>query len=741
MVAGATSALWGFSQGNLFERMESSKSMVPGSESDTVIQAQSAEKNGETITAIITGVNTVQMQADITDFRNSVKKIDGVKEVIDPVSIDAKFKAELEQQRVGALAAAGGSPQATAQIDAQFAQIPNPANDFMTQHGYALVIQLEPGAQTEAHYAVVDKLNEFETTVKAADPHGSLGYISSTLIKRAILDQVASDLVRGETIGLPVALFLLLFVFGGVIAAGLPLGSAIASIAITMGIVWGVTFFTNVDSFVLNIITIIGLALSIDYGLLVVSRYREQIFLAFARHGYDSQSKELPEQTRSIIVQAVETTIATAGRTVSFSAITIAFAIASLFVMDAPMLKMIAVGGVVVTIFAVFTAVTLVPALIRVAGEKLLHPSPLNQVPGFNRLFKRFGDATTETGFFSNLAKWVHKRPWPVLIGITTLLIVAAIPIGDLKMRSNFVEYIPVGQEMAVLNTIEADYPALRTPSVTVLADAPEKDVQNLVKHIEAIPGVSKVATPITVDAGTIINLFVNTEDPVGPEVTKVVEDLREYDAGYPTHVGGAAAVQKDFIDEITRGAPYTIAIIVVSVFVLLFLLTGSVIAPLKALLINTLSLVASIGITVFIFDHGLLGLPQTLGIETFVVACAAAFGFGLAMDYEVFLIARIKEYWDAGNSNDAAVEKGLQRSGRIITAAAAIIIAVFIGFIFGDLLPIRQIGVALAIIVFVDATLVRMLLVPALMTLLGKWNWWAPKFLMKFYERFKIVH
>ncbi|XCB30050.1 MMPL family transporter [Arcanobacterium hippocoleae] len=177
------------------------------------------------------------------------------------------------------------------------------------------------------------------------------------------------------------------------------------------------------------------------------------------------------------------------------------------------------------------------------------------------------------------------------------------------------------------------------------------------------------------------------------------------------------------------------------AVLLLLFLLTGSIVVPLKALIINTLSLVSSMGITVFIFQHGLFGMPVSQGLETFVVACAAAFGFGLAMDYEVFLIARIKEYWDAGMDNDSAVEHGLQQSGRIITAAAAIIIAVFIGFSFGNLLPIKQIGVALAVIVFVDATLVRMLLVPALMTLMGRWNWWAPKPLLKFYEKFKIVH
>jgi len=177
------------------------------------------------------------------------------------------------------------------------------------------------------------------------------------------------------------------------------------------------------------------------------------------------------------------------------------------------------------------------------------------------------------------------------------------------------------------------------------------------------------------------------------------------------------------------------------AVFILLFLMTGSLIVPIKALIINSLSLLASLGTTSFIFEHGLFGMPKVLGMETFIIVCGICFGFGLAMDYEVFLLARIKEFWDAGLPNDEAVEKGLQRSGRIITSAAAIIVAVFIGFTFGHMGAIKQIGVMLAITVLTDATLVRLLLVPSTMTILGKWNWWAPRPLRFVYEHMKIIH
>jgi len=205
--------------------------------------------------------------------------------------------------------------------------------------------------------------------------------------------------------------------------------------------------------------------------------------------------------------------------------------------------------------------------------------------------------------------------------------------------------------------------------------------------------------------------------------------------------VGGVATLLKHFIDSIVTSAPLAMTIMVSAVMVLLFLMTGSLIVPLNTLVINSLSLIASFGAISWIYTHGYFGMPNLLGIETFIAACAVAFGFSLAMDYEVFLLARIKEAWDTGVSNDQAVELGLQRSGRIITSAAAIIVAVFVGFTFGNMVAIKQIGVALAIIVVTDATLVRLLLVPATMTILGKWNWWAPPPLRWLHSKLGFLH
>ena len=816
LIFGSVSALWGFGQGNIFQRMESSESMVPGSQSDAVIEKTSEESSVESAIVVITGVNADEVEAELEAFRTELEGIDGVEQVVDPIAIDAEFAAaaseavddavsqaladnaaaiqevsdaaiaqaepQIQEAIAGAIAQAEpeiqaviasavaeaqaenpGVPveilaqqiepevraQATAEIEAQVreaateetASIPNPADDFRSDEGFVVAVNV-PGEDTGATEPIQAASDSFEAEIQKVNSDAQANVSSSAIMENLILDMVMTDLIRGEAIGLPIALLLLVIVFGGLLAAGLPLIGALTSIAVGMGLLWVLTYMTNVDSFILNIISVIGLALSIDYGLLIVSRYREEVAEALGARGLALDGSEAPDDMDALVDHAVTTTVATAGRTVSFSALTIAFSIAGLLVMEAPMLKMIAFGGVIVTVLAVATAVTMVPALIKLLGHRLVAPSWLSKRKGFGTLVEKVGDTASDEGFFSKLAKWVHDRPVPILLAVTAILLVMASPIRDLEMRSNFFEYIPADSDAAVAVDDMQDYRAFATPSGTIIADAIPEDTGEFVNFIEGIDGVEWVSEPVVINGGeTQIDFYVPADDQVGDEVTDVVQDIRNHDPGYKTDVGGSAALQLDFNQSVIDGAPLAAVVVVLAVLILLFLMTGSVMAPLKALVINTLSLVAGMGATVFVFNNGLFGLPQTNGLETFVVAAAIAFGFGLAMDYEVFLLARIKEYWDLGEDNDTAVEKGLQRSGRIITSAAAIIVAVFIGFVFGDMLAIKQVGVALALIVIVDATLVRMLLVPATMTLLGKWNWWAPKPLKRVYEKFKIVH
>ena len=724
LLAGA-GAFWGYGQGGLFDRLENSVSLVPGTESDTVNKLTSADANGVSMTVVVDGLDLTTQATQVAEFvsahRADLSGVTGVKSIVDPFQFPDPTL-----------------PQAQALFSSQ-------------QDGFIMALTLDPSLtsaeEKTAESAVGDAVDQFQTDLRASFPNASARVFSTQLLSSSIMDQVRSDLIRGETVGVPVALLLLIIVFGGVLAAGLPVVGALVAIGIGMGGLWAMTFATTVEAFTLNIASIIGLALSVDYGLLIVSRYREELAISLERYGYPPDGSRVPRKhaAQPVVKAAMEETVRTAGRTVFFSALTIAFAMCALLVMRAPMMRIIGASGIAVTLLAVLTATTLVPAIVVLMNRTLIKPSVITRIPGLRSVVKAVGDSASDTGFFSKLARSVHRHPWIIMLLMLIILATMASPLRDLQMRTAFTDYLPPNNPATqAYNIVQDNYPALVSPSIVVVADRPPDQVGDLYQHLTTLADASYVSQPsaLTSDPNrSVISVRIDVDNQVGTEITQMVTDLRAYDAGFPIQVGGPAALQHDFVQSIVDRAPAALAIMVLAVFILMFLMTGSVIVPLKAVIINSLSLLASLGTTTFIFMNGYLGMPKVMGMETFILVCAVCFGFGLAMDYEVFLIARVKEFWDKGYANDEAVERGLQRSGRIITSAAAIIIAVFIGFSFGDMIPIKEIGVALAITVATDATLVRMLLVPATMTILGKWNWWAPKPLRWVHEKLHIVH
>lgn len=615
---------------------------------------------------------------------------------------------------------------------------------------YAVVVNQKNFDDKKETDAARDQLEEdidrYESVLRAEFPKASVSELSSDSISSAIMQQVQSDLVKGEALGLPVAALIMLIVFGGALAAGMPLVGAISAVVTGMGILWISTWVTGIDAFILNVVSIIGLSLSIDYGLLLVSRFREEGNTLLAEIEGKRAAQTAIGIRRAAVIPAVKKTMETAGRTITFSAVTIAVAISGIFFINVHMLRIIAWGGIIVTLLAVLATLTAIPALLTLIGGRLLKPSPITRIPGVGRVVAAVGDSSSDKGIFSRLAHAVHRRPWLVMGATFVILVIMAIPIRGLEMRSNSTEYIPDGTSARVaFDAVEEDFPELATPAIQAVIDAPDgsEAANQYVANTEVLPGVTAVQTePLpNNDQMTVVSVRVDAEDQVGSEVRQVVHDMRDLDVGSEAWVGGAAATQNDFGQSVTKGMPAALATVGAVVLILLFLMTGSVIVPIKALLINALSIIAALGATTAVFQNGWFGLPKTLGLETFIVVCMVAFGFGLSMDYEVFLLARIREYWDKGFDNDDAVAAGLQRSGRIITSAAAIVIAVFIGFALGDLIVIKQLGVGLAIMVAVDATIVRMLLVPATMTVLGKWNWWAPAPLARFAKRFSLQH
>jgi RND superfamily putative drug exporter len=403
---------------------------------------------------------------------------------------------------------------------------------------------------------------------------------------------------------------------------------------------------------------------------------------------------------------------------------------------------------------------TLVPALLALAGKRLVRPGIPQRIPGLRRLTRRLGDVPPDHGVFSRLAAVIQRRPVVPLVGVLVVLAIAALPVLQLRFVQSGVALLPPSSPTRqVFDQISARFPAGNAAPVTVVTRWPPAQLARWAQdeNVAAIPGVTGL-DPVRVQSSpalTVSVLGVRTAgehrvggllvpDPTSDQARDVVRELqRREPARAPIWVTGQAALVNDFLHDITTRGPWAAVVVVLATFVLLFLLTGSLLVPLKALLLNVVSLGAAFGILVWGFQQGhlagLMGFTSTGGIEIGIPVLLVALGFGLSMDYEVFLLSRIKEFRDAGLPNDEAVAAGLQRSGRIITSAALIIVIVFAGFASGKLLVIKETGLGLAGTVAVDATLVRLVLVPAAMTLLGEWNWWAPAPLRRVHRRWSL--
>lgn len=718
-VAGYALAVVGVHGESLFDRLSTGAPAVPGSQSaegQDILEESST--GGPSVTLALSGVDPADpaVAEALAPVREDLAAIDGVATVIDPLAL----------------------PEGVANP----AAAPLVARDG---DGFLVVVELEPDLPDEGavHDEVVTALRAVPAGLgdAAPDARGIVG--STSLIVEAITDQVETDLRTGETVALPVALLVMVLVFGGFLAAAMPMAGAVASIAGGLAALLGFSYVLDMDSSVVNVVTVLGLGLSIDYGLLIVSRFREEL-----HHLVDDDGGEANRRRRGdgAVLVAVERTMSTAGRTVTFSAVIVGIAISGLLVFRPPILRAFGAAGVAVVVVAVLTALTLVPALLTLTGRRLARPGLLARVPGVRSVLRRTADVQTEEGRFAALAGRVQRHPWWVMLGSLAVLGLLAVPLAHVELRNSTTELLPLGSaQREYVQVLREDYPAASTPGVTVVAETTLEDAAAWAAEVAELDGVASVDPPTPVGPYVVVGVRPDTDDPGDATARAVVEAVRDLDPGFPTWVTGQAAGQIDFTAAVADRALVAAVIVAVATLVLLFLMTGSVVVPVKALLTNTLSLAASLGVLVWVFQDGhltdVLDFAPVGGIETYVVALVVAFAFGLAMDYEVFLLSRIKELWDAGHDNDEAVRLGLQRSGRIITSAAAIVIVVFAGFVSGKLLVIKEVGFALAVAVLVDATLVRLFLVPATMTVLGRANWWAPRFLRRVHERIPLDH
>jgi RND superfamily putative drug exporter len=533
------------------------------------------------------------------------------------------------------------------------------------------------------------------------------------LVDREIEDQAEQDLLRGEAIALPIAFVALVVVFSGVLAAVLPITLALASITGALIVLLFASAAGDVAAYAINVVTMFGIGLGIDYGLLLVSRFREE-----RRQGH-------------AIDASIARSVATAGRTIVFSGLTVAVSLAGLLLFDSPGLRSLATGGIGVVLVAVVAAVTLLPALLTLVGHRI-----------------RPGQQAREHGPFWRLAGWVRRRALVVVAVVGGLLAFAALPFLGARFENPDARSLPRSSTARQLEELRPRFPELETTApIEVLAETSPDDPRlaewlDDVGHLDGVAAVH-VDDRLAAAGATLIEIVPDGPDE-GTEAQGLVRAVRDHDAPFPVLVTGDAAELVDLKASIASRLPWALAVVALATVALLFLMTGSVVVPLKAVLMNLLSLGATFGVLVLVFQEGhlsgLLGFDPVGALDATIPLVVFLFAFGLSMDYEVFLLARIKEAWDETHDNDLAIATGLDRTGRIITSAAALLVIVFAGFAAGELVLVKQLGVGLAVAVIVDATLVRCLLVPATMTLMGRWNWWAPRGLRRVHARFGLA-
>jgi RND superfamily putative drug exporter len=567
----------------------------------------------------------------------------------------------------------------------------------------ALIVGLVPGDATAARGVLAELAPDFTRD----DDTISVQVSGREEVSRQISAQAAQDFVRAEAIIFPLVLLLLVWVFRGFGPALATLGVGLFAMVSTMAGLRVVASFTEVSTFALNITLAMGLGLGIDYCLIVVSRFREQRQLG---------------QSRS---DAVVRTVATAGRTVLFSGLTVAISLLGLLLLPFPFLRAFAYAGILVVAFSMLGAIVVLPALLA-ATRKLG-----DRVPRASR------------GFWHRGALAVMRRP--VLYGGTAAVVLALLgaPFLGLTFGLPDERTLPPGAQVrTVEEQINAGFPSEPDDALQAVIPHAGGNLERYAADLRDVNGVARVDLAGQQGESAWLAIVPTSErlraDPLG-----LVADIRAVDAPFTVHVGGYPAELADYRQALLDRLPWVLVTIFACTFVILFLMTGSVLLPVKATVMNVLSLSAMFGVLVWGFQDGnlagLLGFTPTGTLETSIPLLMFCIAYGLSMDYEVFMLSRIKEEYDRTGDNTAAVAHAMERSGPLITAAAAILALSFAVYATSGVVFLKMLGVGLAVAILVDATLIRALLVPAFMRLAGRANWWAPQPLRRLHARFGL--
>lgn len=646
---------------------------------------------------------------------------------------------------------------------------------FISRAGDAAYVLVGLDMSDEGSVAIVDELRAAVTPPTGYEA-GMTGYGPLTMDSARLSEE---DLQRAEVVSLPIAALVLVVVFASLVAAGMPLLVAGLAIPSSLALVFVIAQHVEMSVFVLNIATMLGLALAIDYSLVVVSRFREE--LARGR----------------TVAESVERTVATAGKAVAFSGLAVAIGLSGLLLFEAPALRSIGIGGSLVVLTSVGFALTFLPAVLGMLGPRvnaLSIGSLVARLRGGSRDAAIAHGGPDATGSrWARVAHAVMARPMLVLIPTLALLLAAGGPFLELRQGVPGASIYPEGMESRdAYVALQEEFSPGETTPIVILADVPGDPTDtatiaalaSFIEEVEALDGIERVdgsfslrdpgtgaaLTPEQVSAlyalpadqrppglerlldrhvrGSTIRLeAISPRDPSDPASTDLIPGIRAIDpeGGIVTRVGGTAATGYDFLVSQGERAPYAVAMTLAASAVILFLLFGSIVIPIKAVLMTLLSISASFGALVWIFQQGNLAglldftpLGYTIAGNPIIMFSVL---FGLSMDYEVLLLSRIQEAYRRTGDNRASVAEGLARTAGVITGAALIMVVVFSAFALAEVITIKSIGVGMAIAVALDATIIRVLLVPATMRLMGDWNWWAPGPLGRLAERLGFTH
>ena len=556
-------------------------------------------------------------------------------------------------------------------------------------------------------------------------------------VYHSINTAIKEDLVKAESIAIPLNIVMLLIIFGTAVAAGLPMIVAVGSIFGSFLTLFAISQLTDISVFALNLITGLGLGLGIDYALLIVNRFREEIHA-----GRDVET-------------AVAKAVSTAGRTVVFSGIAVMLVLASMVLFPQYFLKSFAYAGISVVLFAVLASVLALPAVLAMLGHKV-----------DKWKIRKSALVTKEHGGWAWTARTVMKRPLVFIVAAVGLLSILALPATNVKFGQVDDRVLQPSSPVAIAAEVSSQrFDGQAASPVEIILPKSSTDVakvESIATQISKLDGVVSVLTPTTFTKhGQTVTLPTSTpgqstnqyyrisavlkDGPRQSTSVDLVKNIRELDLPEGRMIGGASAIYIDSQAGISDHLPQVIGWLAIATLLVLFMYTGSILLPIKAVLLNLVSLAATLGVITYVFQEGhlkwLVGDFTVTGtIDTSTLVLVAVVAFGLSMDYELFMLSRIKEEHDHGSSTIDAVSFGLQRSGRIISAAAILIALVFITFVTSGVTSIKMLGLGTAFAIMLDATVIRAILVPALMRVAGKWNWWAPKPLAKFHARFGIT-